>query len=304
MDPKVELAVKLSFMQGMLEAMSNFDDMDVIHHDNKPGNYFMHSNGDIVGADFGTASKGPTSENILAVDNPEQQSPESCTHRFKTDNGPPYGQVGTKSDCFAFGVAYVNFVFGNDMFSKDNFQFNTEKEVALAALYEHRDGFFLPPEPQLPNPAVDPALAQYNSDLKEYNRMKEQQKFLELAGFTIHDDGRILMFPEDGNPLHTLGNNLLSGDPAKRASAKDARNSQAMLALRDPVTQDALKEMRSIMGSIDTEKTVKLKTGANQEVDTGLYAISPQQQKRLEELSKLVQAQIGSQEVWDDMLGG
>ncbi|OAI55316.1 hypothetical protein AYO49_05680, partial [Verrucomicrobiaceae bacterium SCGC AG-212-N21] len=304
MEPKVELALKLSYMQGMFEAMSEFgDDMGLIHHDNKPGNYFMTKDGDILGADLGTSSMGPESSGFIAEINAEQQSPEGCKHRTLTELGPPYGTVTTKSDCFAMGVQFTKFVMGHDMFASNKFGFKAEIEDCMTALYDHRDGFFMPPEPKMPDPATGPAMQTYKRDLAHYNKMKTDKELLERAGFTIHDDGRVLMFPEDGNPLHSLGNSLLSGDPATRMGAKDALRSQVMRAMQDPVLQGALKEMRAIVGTINTEETVKLKTSQGTEVDTGLYQIPPEKQQRLDELSKQVTMLIGSQEVWDDMVG-
>jgi serine/threonine protein kinase len=295
MDPKVELALKLSFMQSMLDAMSEFgENVGIIHHDNKPGNYFMHTDGTIVAADLGTSSMGPTSVGFMEVDNAEQQSPEGCKHKAVKSAGPPYGEVTTKADCFAFGVQFVKFVLGHDMFSAPEFSFNSEKEIAMEALYEHRNGFFLPPKPQMPNPAVEPALSQYNTDLARYDRMANQKKLLELAGFTIGNDGSISLYPDDGNPLHELANSLLQGDPAMRSSATQALISDAMMAIYDPALQDVLKEMRGIVGQIKKE-----------EGDDGSITYKPttQQQQKLDDLSNQVTQLIAGSELWDDMLG-
>lgn len=280
MDPGVELALKLSYIDGMLDPLSEIgEDLDINHHDVKGGNFFQHGDGSIVMADVGTASYGATSSNHTVVQNPEQHSPESI-HAKK--GGPPYGKVDHKSDCFAFGVMFAKFVLNNDFYAKFG-TFNSDKEEFLAALHEHRQGFFMPPKPQPPQPFVGQAKKQYETDLASYNKMTTQKALFDKAGIQIGKDGSLRFFAEDGNPLKKLANELLHPDSAQRSSATQAMLSDPIQALNAPGLRQDLQELRALVSQIKVDKKTNPKKPQ--------FLPTPAQQQKLNALTaKISQA--------------
>jgi serine/threonine protein kinase len=291
MDPKVELALKLSYMTDMLVPLSYIgENRHTNHHDVKAGNFFLRGDGSIALADFGTASSGKKSNNFVPVENPEQHSPESMT---SSGNGPPYTEVDHKSDSFAFGVMLSNFALKHDLY--DGFNFNAPKGDMLKALYEHRDGFFMPPKPQPPNPLVGQPHRQYLKDVENYDKMEKQKALLETAGFKIGNDGAISLFKDDGNPLKQLVNEMLHPDPAKRGTAATALLSEPMQALSDPELQKNLQELRALIPQL---KVVKDDPPKHQQ-----FTLTPEQQTKFNTLTAKISELLANDTsgIWESM---
>jgi serine/threonine protein kinase len=210
MDPRMQMAMKLSVVEDMLAPLASVSAgaNTIVHHDIKPGNFFMRDDGSLALADFGTASAGATSNNYMVVDNPEQKSPELAKN---ASLGPPYAAVGAKADLFALGIAAERFLLGRDIHGQAS-RYNSERLDMLSGLLDHANGPVIPPAPQQGS-------ANFAAEQKAHDLAVHQQTLMANAGINFYNNEPWLHDPATANPVKGMINGMTAADPANRSTA-------------------------------------------------------------------------------------